>query len=79
MYKSALLQLPHIVYYPGGAGTWGIATVVNILFRSTIFAAQVCFIAIHRFAFILETHVYLVQMKALLESFKHFGKCCCCW
>ncbi|KAG6956703.1 hypothetical protein JG687_00010441 [Phytophthora cactorum] len=73
VYKSVLEQLPNVVYYPGGAGSWGIATVVNIL-------RKFAFSAMYQLAFVLETHVYLVQMMLftgvlLLIPFelKHFG------
>ncbi|RLN94777.1 hypothetical protein BBJ28_00006603 [Nothophytophthora sp. Chile5] len=35
-YKSVLHQLPNVVYYPGGAGSWGLAAVANILVFATL-------------------------------------------
>ncbi|KAF4147229.1 hypothetical protein GN958_ATG03639, partial [Phytophthora infestans] len=74
VYKSVLEQLPNVVYYPGGAGTWGIATVANILVLAMLEVASLVFLhqflqrkfafsAMHQLAFALETHVRLVQMK----------------
>ncbi|ETK85703.1 hypothetical protein L915_09564, partial [Phytophthora nicotianae] len=85
-YKSVLEQLPNIVYYPGGAGNWGIYAVVNIL----VFAAldimsflmlnqflqrKFAFSPLYQVAFVLETQVYIVQAKLFLsmESTSAFG------
>ncbi|KAG3167336.1 hypothetical protein PC128_g19500 [Phytophthora cactorum] len=91
VYKSVLEQLPNVVYYPGGAGSWGIATVVNILVLAMLEVTSLVFLhhflqrkfafsAMYQLAFVLETHVYLVQMMLftgvlLLIPFelKHFG------
>ncbi|ETP43661.1 hypothetical protein F442_09655 [Phytophthora nicotianae P10297] len=77
-YKSVLEQLPNIVYYPGGAGNWGIYAVVNIL----VFAAlevmsflmlnqflqrKFAFSPLYQVAFVLETQVYIVQAKLFLS------------
>ncbi|KAG2793800.1 hypothetical protein PC112_g23288, partial [Phytophthora cactorum] len=74
VYKSILEQLPNVVYYPGGAGSWGIATVVNILVLAMLEVTSLVFLhhflqrkfgfsAMHQLAFVLETDFYLVQMN----------------
>ncbi|KAE9336701.1 hypothetical protein PF008_g12893 [Phytophthora fragariae] len=35
-YKSILEQLPNVVYYPGGAGSWGISALANLLVFSAL-------------------------------------------
>lgn len=36
VFKSILEQLPNIVYYPGGAGTWSINTAMNVLLLAAL-------------------------------------------
>ncbi|ETI48735.1 hypothetical protein F443_07274 [Phytophthora nicotianae P1569] len=77
VYKSILEQLPNIVYYPGGAGNWSLATVVNILVLAMMEVGSLVFLhhflqrkfaisAMHQLAFVLETHAYLIQVKLLI-------------
>ncbi|KAG4057575.1 hypothetical protein PC123_g7427 [Phytophthora cactorum] len=77
VYKSALEMLPNSVYYPGGAGSWGIAQAVNILVLAMLEVVSLVFLhhflqckfgfsAMHQLAFVLETHAYLVQVKLLI-------------
>ncbi|KUF86707.1 hypothetical protein AM587_10008582 [Phytophthora nicotianae] len=91
VYRSTLEQLPNIVYYPDGAGSWGTPSAANILllallealslaFLQSVLSRKFAFSAMHQLAFILETHVYLIQSKLftgvlLLVPFelKHFG------
>ncbi|KAF1783316.1 Ribosomal protein S5 domain 2-type fold [Phytophthora cactorum] len=74
VYKSILEQLPNVVYYPGGAGSWNVATAANILVLAMLEIVSLVFLqhflqrkfgfsAMHQLAFVLETDFYLVQMK----------------
>ncbi|RLN60586.1 hypothetical protein BBJ28_00011502 [Nothophytophthora sp. Chile5] len=72
VYKSVLHQLPNVVYYPGGAGSWGLATVANMLVFSMLEVVSLvllnlllqrkfAFSPLYQLAFVLETQMYLVQ------------------
>ncbi|RLN77597.1 hypothetical protein BBJ28_00000437 [Nothophytophthora sp. Chile5] len=71
-HKSVLQQLPNVVYYPGGAGSWGLAAVANILVFSMLevvsfvllnmlLQRRFAFSPVYQLAFVLETQAYLVQ------------------
>lgn len=89
-YKSLLEQLPNVIYYPGGAGSWGLETVVNILvfaalevvFLHIFLKRQFVFSSMHQLAFVLETQMYSVQVKLFVEilllmqfQLVHLGLC----
>ncbi|RLN31276.1 hypothetical protein BBJ28_00021130 [Nothophytophthora sp. Chile5] len=81
VYKSILQQLPNVIYYPGGAGRWGLATVANVLVFATLevvsflmlnalLQRKFAFSPLYQLAFVLETQAYLVQ--ATLFSLDHY-------
>ncbi|RLN95320.1 hypothetical protein BBJ28_00008163 [Nothophytophthora sp. Chile5] len=72
-YKSVLHQLPNVVYYPGGAGSWGFAAVANMLAFAALeivsflvlnglLQRKFAFSPLYQLAFVLETQMYLVQL-----------------
>ncbi|KAE9005197.1 hypothetical protein PF004_g19890 [Phytophthora fragariae] len=77
-YKSILEQLPNVVYYPGGAGSWGISALANLLVFSALeimtfvlfvkfLQRKFSFSPLYQLAFVFETQMYLVQAKLLIE------------
>lgn len=77
-FKLVLENLPNVVYYPGGGGQFGPATVANILVFavleiSSLFLLHVflerkfAYSPLYQLAFVLETQVYLVQAKFFIE------------
>ncbi|EGZ28875.1 hypothetical protein PHYSODRAFT_322499 [Phytophthora sojae] len=72
IYKSVLELLPNVVYYPGGAGTWGMVSIANILLFAvlevgllisfnTFLRHKFAFSPLYQLAFVLETEFYPVQ------------------
>ncbi|ETL77836.1 hypothetical protein F442_09650 [Phytophthora nicotianae P10297] len=72
VYRSALERLPNIVYYPGGAGYWGINAIANmvllvvleigsLLFLNAFLQRKFAFSPLYQLAFVLETEVFVVQ------------------
>ncbi|KAF1789332.1 hypothetical protein GQ600_11070 [Phytophthora cactorum] len=79
VYKSILQQLPNVVYYPGGAGSWGVTAVTNLLVFAVLEVASLvllhvflqrtfAFSPLYQLAFVLETQVYPVQANLVLEA-----------
>ncbi|KAG3161718.1 hypothetical protein PC128_g20744 [Phytophthora cactorum] len=79
VYKSILQQLPNVVYYPGGAGSWGVTAVTNLLVFAVLEVASLvllhvflqrtfAFSSLYQLAFVLETQVYPVQANLFLEA-----------
>lgn len=77
--QSVLEHLPNVVYYPGGAGNWGITAVTNILVYTALEVGSLVllhiflqrkfvFSPLDQLSFVLETQVYLVQANLLIES-----------
>ncbi|GMF49530.1 unnamed protein product [Phytophthora fragariaefolia] len=71
-FKSILECLPNVVYYPGGAGTWNMDSVLNVslvavleiglLLSCSIFLRYKYGVSpLYQLAFVLETEVWLVQ------------------
>ncbi|KAG7390139.1 hypothetical protein PHYPSEUDO_008593 [Phytophthora pseudosyringae] len=78
-YKSILEQLPNVVYYPGGGGSWSTAAVANLLVFAVLEVASLVFLhlflqrkfgfsPLYQLAFVLETQVYHVQANLFLET-----------
>eukprot|EP00644_Phytophthora_capsici_P002788 jgi/Phyca11/124954/e_gw1.55.202.1 len=90
-YESILKQLPNAVYYPGSTDSWGMTAVMNLLAFSALeigtfvlfvrfLQQKFAFSPLYQLAFVLETQVYLVQAKLLIEvvtllqsKLAHFG------
>ncbi|KAL3658218.1 hypothetical protein V7S43_016848 [Phytophthora oleae] len=71
-YKSILEQSPNVIYFPGGAGQWGMATVINLLLFAALEIGSLVllhvflrwkfrFSPLYQLAFVLETQFYAVQ------------------
>ncbi|KAG7384692.1 hypothetical protein PHYPSEUDO_002385 [Phytophthora pseudosyringae] len=71
-YKSALEQLPNVVYFPGGAGRWGVSAVTNLLVLGVLEVGSLLLVhafvqrkfgvsPLYELAFVLETQVSAVQ------------------
>ncbi|KAF4136301.1 hypothetical protein GN958_ATG14473, partial [Phytophthora infestans] len=72
LYKSALEQLPNVVYFPGGAGHWGITAVTNLvvfgvleigslLLLHVFLQRKFGFSPLYQLAFVLETQASAIQ------------------
>ncbi|GMF48688.1 unnamed protein product [Phytophthora fragariaefolia] len=72
VFKSILEHLPNVAYYPGGAGTWNMDSVLNVSFFavleiglllacSTFLRYKSGFSPLYQLAFVLETEVWVVQ------------------
>ncbi|KAG7390140.1 hypothetical protein PHYPSEUDO_008594 [Phytophthora pseudosyringae] len=72
-YKSVLEQLPNVLYYPGGTGSWTSASAVNILVFGALEVGSFLILKFYlqrKFSFspFYETQVYSVQTKLFIET-----------
>ncbi|EGZ30645.1 hypothetical protein PHYSODRAFT_468186 [Phytophthora sojae] len=78
VYKSILQQLPNVVFYPVGAGKWGVRSMGNTLALAALEAASLVllhhllhrkfgFSPFYQLGFVLETQIHMVQMRLFLE------------
>ncbi|KAL4105890.1 hypothetical protein PRIC1_003945 [Phytophthora ramorum] len=74
----ALKHLPNVVYYPGGAGNWGISALTNIFIFATLeigsllllsyfLQRKFAFSPLYQLAYVLETQIYFVQSALFLD------------